>query len=72
MSTSDYNPVLAGMAEIRKSWGWFMFLGIALAILGMACIVFSATATSATILVFGWLLLISGVVGLIHSFCTGT
>ena len=72
MSTSDYNPVLAGMAEIRKSWGWFMFLGIALTILGMACIVFSATATSATVLVFGWLLLISGVLGLIHSSCTGT
>jgi len=72
MSTFDDNPVLAGMAEIRKSWGWFMFLGIALTILGMVCITFSASATSATVLVFGWLLLISGVFGLIHSFFTGT
>ena len=72
MSTFDDNPVFAGMAEIRKSWGWFMFLGIALTILGMICITFSASATSATVLVFGWLLLISGVFGLIHSFFTGT
>ena len=72
MSSFEYNPVLPSMDEIRKSWGWFMFLGISLTILGMACIVFSATATSATVLVFGWMLLISGAVGLIHSFRTGT
>jgi uncharacterized membrane protein HdeD (DUF308 family) len=72
MSTSNYNPLNAGMDEIRKSWGGFMFLGIALTILGMVCIIFSATATSATVLVFGWLLLISGVFGLIHSFFTIT
>ena len=72
MSISNSDFFVAGMEEIRKSWGWFMFLGIALIILGMACIIFATTATSATVLVFGWLLLISGVVELIHSFGTGT
>jgi len=72
MSTSNYNPVVAAMDEIRNSWGWFMFLGVSLIILGMVCIIFSATATSAATLVFGWLLLISGVIQLIHSFRTGT
>ncbi len=72
MSQTDYNPLIAGMDEIRGSWGWFLFLGIALTILGVACIVFNVTATFTTVLVFGWLLLIGGVVALIQSFSTGT
>jgi len=72
MTTFDYDPLFAGMDEIRESWGWFMFLGVALTILGVACVTFATAATSATMLIFGWLLLISGVVQLIHSFGTGT
>ena len=72
MTTFDYDPLAAGIDEIRGSWGWFMFLGVALTILGVACVTFAAAATSATILVVGWLLLVSGVVQLIHSFRTGT
>jgi uncharacterized membrane protein HdeD (DUF308 family) len=72
MSGPNYDPLTATMEEIRGSWGWFMFLGIALLVLGMACIVFEVTATFTTVLVFGWLLLISGVIQLIQSFRTGT
>ena len=72
MSTSNYNPFVAGIQEIRKSWGWFMFLGIALTILGVACIIFNVPATFTTVLVFGWLLLISGVIQLIQGIRTGT
>jgi uncharacterized membrane protein HdeD (DUF308 family) len=35
---------------------------------GMICIVSNITATFATVLVFGWLLLISGVFALVHAF----
>jgi len=69
---SDYNPVAAGLDQIHKSWGWFMFLGIALTILGMICMIFNVPATFTTVLVFGWLLLIGGVIQLIQSFRTGT
>ena len=72
MAELTYNPLIAGLDEIRGSWGWFLVLGIALAILGIACIVFNVTATFTTVLVFGWLLLISGVFQLVHSFRTGT
>jgi uncharacterized membrane protein HdeD (DUF308 family) len=72
MSASKYDPITAGVEEIRESWGWFMFLGIALIILGSVCVVFDITATFATVLVFGWLLLISGVVQLIHAFRIGS
>lgn len=72
MSDVSFNPFAAGIEQIRSSWGWFLVLGISLVILGTACIVFDVSATFATILVFGWILFISGIIALIHSFSTGT
>ncbi len=70
MSTSPFtgNPLIAGMEEIRGSWGWILGVGILLMLFGVACIVYDVTATAATVLAFGWLLLLSGVVVLIHAF----
>ena len=62
------NPLIAGMEEIRSSWGWFLVLGILLMILGAVCLVGDVTATFATVFVFGWLLLASGIVALVHAF----
>jgi uncharacterized membrane protein HdeD (DUF308 family) len=64
------NPLLSGMEEIRNSWGWFLGLGILLMLLGAICIIGDVTATFATVLIFGWLLLISGIVALVHAFGT--
>ena len=72
MSELSLNPFIAGIDEIRRSWGWFLALGILLAILGMACIAFDVTATFATVLVFGWLLLIGGIFALVQAFSIGT
>jgi uncharacterized membrane protein HdeD (DUF308 family) len=72
MSQTTYNPLIAGMDEIRGSWGWYLALGIALIALGMACVIYDVAATSATVLVFGWLLLVSGVFALIQAFTVGT
>jgi len=71
MSDMD-NPLVAGIEEIRGSWGSFLALGIIFILLGVACIAFAATATYASVMVFGWILLISGVFALIQSFTTGT
>jgi uncharacterized membrane protein HdeD (DUF308 family) len=65
-------PIEAGLDEIHNSWGWFVALGVALIALGVACIVYNTTATEATVLVFGWLLLIGGVLALIEAFRTRT
>jgi len=62
------HPLLAGIHRIRRSWGWFLALGIVLIVLGTVCIAGEVLATFATILVLGWLLLISGVVALVHAF----
>jgi uncharacterized membrane protein HdeD (DUF308 family) len=70
MSTNQftYNPFVAGINEIRSSWGWFLAAGIGLLVLGAICIIGSVAATFATILVVGWLLLFGGVVALVHAF----
>ncbi len=64
------NPLIAGLEEIRNSWGWFLGLGILFMITGTICIIGDVTATFATVLIFGWMLLISGVVALVHAFRT--
>lgn len=67
MSESKYNPIIDGLEEIGESWGWFMFLGILLILAGVMCIAFDVTTTLATVLVFGWMLLVSGVFALLHA-----
>jgi uncharacterized membrane protein HdeD (DUF308 family) len=72
MSELTYDRLVAGIEKIRNSWGWFLVLGIALAVLGLCCVAFAVTATFATVFAFGWLLLISAVFQLVHAFRTGT
>jgi len=72
MSKPSFNPLIAGIEEIRRSWGWFLALGILLIILGTACIAFDVAATFTTVLIFGWMLLIGGVFALVQAFSVGT
>jgi hypothetical protein len=51
----------AGIEQVRKSWLWFLVSGIALMVLGIACIGKSQSATTFSILALGWVLAISGV-----------
>ena len=65
---TTFNDVIAaGLEEVRKSWGWFLVLGILLGILGAACITKAQTATTFSILALGWVLAISGVLWLVSS-----
>ena len=61
---------MAGLEEVRKSWGWFIGLGILLMVLGAICIVKAHTATMFSILALGWVLVISAVFWFIGSFQT--
>jgi len=62
----------AGLEELRKSWGWFLVFGIALMVLGAACIAKSQTATTFSILALGWVLAISGLIWLVGALQTWT
>jgi uncharacterized membrane protein HdeD (DUF308 family) len=54
--------------EIRHRWGWLLVLGISMVILGTIALFITPAATLGTVLVLGWLLVVSGVVEAIHSF----
>jgi len=56
------------MEEIEKSWGWFLVLGILLTALGVVCVGTARTATTVSILVLGWVVIISAVVWLVNAF----
>ena len=55
-------------AAIHRHWGLFLFEGIVLIVLGTLAVLVPAVASVAATIVFGWILLISGVVGLIATF----
>jgi uncharacterized membrane protein HdeD (DUF308 family) len=59
---------LAGLEPVRRNWGWFVALGIAEIILGMIAIGSSVAATIVSVIFFGWLLIIGGVLSVAHSF----
>ena len=46
---------------LRKSWGWFVALGVVLAILGVAGLIFVGMATLFTVVFVGWMFLIGGI-----------
>lgn len=64
MPTAPYTrtPFSVVTAEVRGTWGWILALGILLICLGTVCVAGDATATFVTVVAFGWLLLLSGVV----------
>jgi uncharacterized membrane protein HdeD (DUF308 family) len=54
--------------NIRHKWGWLLVLGISMVILGTIALFITPAATLGTVLVLGWLLVVSGVVETIQSF----
>jgi len=59
-----------GLDRIHDSWSWFVVCGVALIILGVVCIIGDMTATYATVVALGWLLVVGAVVALAQSFQT--
>ena len=56
--------------EARANHNWFMGLGIGSTLLGLAAIIFPFTAALTIELLIGWLLVLSGVFGLVHAWRT--
>src|SRR5262249_23124109 len=68
MNNPDSEQIQRTMATLRDHWVLFLVEGIILVILGLAAIVIPPIATLAIEILFGWLFLISGIVGLITTF----
>jgi uncharacterized membrane protein HdeD (DUF308 family) len=54
--------------ELRRKWGWFLALGIALLLLGTVAVALTPVATLAAVMVLGWLMIFSGIVEAVHAF----
>jgi uncharacterized membrane protein HdeD (DUF308 family) len=59
---------LAVSAAIHRHWGLFLLEGSILIVLGTFAVLVPAVASVAATIVLGWILLLSGVVGLIATF----
>lgn len=59
---------LVGLEELKRSWGWFLALGIALLLLGTIALGASVAMTIVSVLLFGWLLIVGGVLEAVHAF----
>ncbi len=57
--------------EIAQHWGWFLAFGIGLTLLGFAAVAWSFRATLATMLFFGWLLLIASAIEVVQAVMVG-
>lgn len=57
-----------GIKEIHKNWGWFLAIGIALILLGTLAIGAAGSVTLASMVLFGILLGIGGIVQIVNAF----
>jgi uncharacterized membrane protein HdeD (DUF308 family) len=65
MSTS---VLLRSVEEVRHQWRWLLVLGIALVTLGIIALGMIPVATVASAIVFGWLLVVSGIFEAAHGY----
>lgn len=54
--------LLTDLEHLRGKWGWFLAFGIALIILGTVALTFIPAATLGSVIVLGWLMILSGFV----------
>ena len=63
--------VVGATPEMVQHWGWFLGFGIVLMVLGIVAVVRSTTATIASMVFFGWLLVFSSVIQFVEAFMVG-
>ena len=61
-------PLSLDFENLRWKWGWLLTLGIVMVILGIVAFIIAPAATIGTVLVLGWLIVLSGVIEAIHAF----
>ncbi|MFA6266330.1 MAG: HdeD family acid-resistance protein [Pseudolabrys sp.] len=66
---ADIASVQRAVAKaLHEHWKLYLFEGVALLVLGLVAILIPPLATLAVTILFGWLFLISGVIGLVTTF----
>lgn len=49
-------------STLRAQWGWMLVLGLCLLVIGALAIIYSLAFTIASVVVFGWILVIAGII----------
>lgn len=57
--------------ELVQYWGWFLAFGVGLMALGVVAVARAFTATIASMLLFGWLLVIAAVIEIVQAVMVG-
>ena len=61
--------MFGGGSDAVKSYrGWIIFAGIAMLLTGTAAVIYNVTATFASVMAFGWLLMLAGATQIVHAF----
>ena len=61
-------PLFLDIEHLQRRWGWILVLGILMVVLGSIAFFMIPAATVGTVLVLGWLLVISGLLEAIQAF----
>jgi len=69
MTNHTMTADMFGGGESAKSYrGWIILAGIAMLLTGTAAVIYNVTATFASVIAFGWLLLLAGATQIVHAF----
>jgi len=61
-------PFLRQIDQVSRNWGWFLFLGIALVVLGAVAVGSAAYTTLISVKILGALLIAGGVIQIVQGF----
>jgi uncharacterized membrane protein HdeD (DUF308 family) len=59
---------LTGIEGLRRNWGWVLALGIVLIVFGVVALGAAVLTTVASVIFFGWLLIVAGVLETLEGF----
>ena len=59
---------ISDFSRVDQKWIWLLLLGIAFIVLGVVSFVFAPAATLASVMLFGWIVIIGGIVEGVRSF----
>ena len=68
MSTQTMTADFFGGGDDKSVRGWVIAAGITLMVLGTLAVIYDATATIASVVVFGWVLGLAGAMQIVHAF----
>lgn len=68
ISNAPMSILPGGLHELRRNWAWLLALGICLIILGVIALVDSVAVTVISMFLFGWILLVAGIVEAVQAF----